>query len=87
MLKSIWKLIKILFIALIVFGIISMIVSLIVTFSLSAKMATEMSAQLTASHASPQQTHLLEMDIPDQGNMAPGTVLCWESFCLFFKRA
>ena len=54
MLKSIWKLIKILFIALVIFGLISMVLSLIVTFSLSAKIATEVSRD--AATISPPET-------------------------------
>ena len=47
-LKFAWKLIKIIFVALIIFGIISMIVSLVVTFTLSTKMALEMAGEINA---------------------------------------
>lgn len=72
MFKTIWKLVKILFVALIIFGIVSMVVSLIVTFSLSAKMATEMSAQLNTGQTSVHQTYLSEINTLDQRNIAPG---------------
>lgn len=73
MFKTIWKLIKILFVALIIFGVVSMVFSLIVTFSLSAKMVTEMSTQLNTGQASVQQTDLSEINNPDQKSMAPGS--------------
>lgn len=72
MFKTIWKLVKILFVALIIFGIVSMVVSLIVTFSLSAKMATEVSTQLNTGQTSVHQTYLSEINTLDQRNMAPG---------------
>lgn len=72
MLKTIWKLVKILFVVLIIFGIVSMVVSLIVTFSLSAKMAMEMSTQLNTGPASVQQTYLSDINNPDQKIMASG---------------
>ena len=59
MLRSIWKLIKILVVFLIIFGIVSMIVSLIITFTVSSKMATELSKLFCSTQKSEQQHNQL----------------------------
>lgn len=75
MLRSIWKLIKILVVFLIIFGVVSMIVSLIVTFTLSSKMATKMSKLFCSDQTSGQQLNLLAVNNDNPENIAPGTMV------------
>lgn len=75
MLRSIWKLIKILVVFLIIFSVVSMIVSLIVTFTLSSKMATKMSKLFCSDQKSGQQLDLLAVSNDISENIAPGTMV------------
>ena len=62
MFKFIWKLIKIVFVALVIFGIVSMILSLVVTFTFSTKMATEMAIGQNLGYSCKCQTETLNQD-------------------------
>lgn len=79
MLKFAWKLIKIIFIALIIFGIISMIVSLVVTFTVSTKMATEMAGEMNAE-GSWCYCESLQGKIIEKNFVTPGVLTLGVSF-------
>ncbi len=73
MLRSIWKLLKILFVILIIFGIVSMIVSLVVTFTLSSKMAIEFPSDQGVAQAQRQLISSMPTNLGSQ--KAPGTIV------------
>ena len=70
--KFIWKLIKIIFVALIVFGIVSMILSLVIIFTLSSKMATEMAASQDLGYPPNCQTETLKTKNQENVFVTPG---------------